>query len=66
VSLQDPDNPYRYVEIRGRVVEATERGADAHIDAMATKYLGQERYPWRGPGEVRVLLKVRPEYVHGM
>src|SRR5207244_10265786 len=35
LSIQDPDNPYRYVEIRGRVAETTERGADAHIDALA-------------------------------
>ena len=66
LSIQDPDNPYRYVQVRGRVVEATERGADAHIDALAKKYIGQDRYPWRRPGEVRVLVKILPERVHGM
>src|SRR5436309_10747731 len=66
MSLQDPDNAYRYVEIRGRVVEATEKGADAHIDALAKKYIGQDRYPWRRPGEVRVTVKVLPEHVQGM
>jgi PPOX class probable F420-dependent enzyme len=66
MALQDPDNPYRYVQIRGRVVEMTEQGADAHIDALAKKYIGQDRYPWRRPGEVRLLVKVLPERVQGM
>lgn len=66
LSIQDPDNPYRYVQIRGRVVEVTEEGADAHIDALARKYLGQERYPYRRPGEVRVLVKILPERVQGI
>ncbi len=60
LSIQDPENPYRYLEIRGRVVEITEQGADEHIDRMAQKYLGQERYPNRQPGEVRVLYKIEP------
>ena len=66
LAAQDPDNPYRYVQIQGRVAEMTEDGADAHIDALARKYIGQERYPWRRPGEVRVLVKIRPERVQGM
>jgi PPOX class probable F420-dependent enzyme len=66
LSAQDPDNPYRYVQIRGRVAEMTEQGADAHIDALAKKYIGQDRYPNRAPGEVRVLVKIAPESVQGM
>ena len=66
LSASDPDNPYRYVQIRGRVVDMTEQGADAHIDKMARKYIGQDRYPWRRPGEVRLLVKVLPERVQGM
>src|SRR5881396_931431 len=66
LAMQDPDNPYRYLQIRGRVAEATEQGADAHIDALAKKYLGQDRYPFRQPGEVRVLYKVLPERVQGL
>jgi len=65
VSIQDPENPYRYLEIRGTVVEVTEQGADAHIDRMAKKYLGKDKYPFRTPTEVRVLYKVRPDHVHG-
>ena len=65
LTISDPDNPYRYLEVRGRVVETTEQGADAHIDALAKKYLGKDKYPFRQPGEVRILYKVQPERVHG-
>ncbi|HEY4748800.1 MAG TPA: PPOX class F420-dependent oxidoreductase [Steroidobacteraceae bacterium] len=61
LSISDPDNPYRYLEVRGHVVERTHTGADQHIDAMAKKYLGQDKYPYRRPGEVRVIYKVAPE-----
>lgn len=66
LSLVDPDDPYRYLEVRGRVVEITEQGADAHIDALAHKYLGVDRYPNRQPGEVRVLYKIAPERFSSM
>ena len=61
ITLLDPDNPYRYVEVRGRVTEITEKGADDHINKMAKKYLDQDVYPFRQPGEKRVLYKVRVE-----
>jgi PPOX class probable F420-dependent enzyme len=61
VELQDPDNPYRHLSIRGRVTEITEQGADASIDQLAKKYLGMERYPNRQPGEVRVIYRIEPE-----
>lgn len=60
VMLMDPENPYRYLEIRGRVVERTLDGADDHINKMAKKYLGQDVYPFRQADEVRVLYKVKP------
>jgi PPOX class probable F420-dependent enzyme len=63
LSIQDPDNAYRYLAIQGVVEEITENGADQHIDAMAKKYLGKDRYPFRAAGEVRVLYKIRPEKV---
>jgi PPOX class probable F420-dependent enzyme len=66
LSITDPDNPYRYIQVRGRVVEMTEQGADAHIDALAKKYLGQDRYPFRRPGEVRVTVRITPERVQTM
>src|SRR5579859_1407684 len=61
LALIDPDNPYRHVAVQGRVVEVTEAGADQHIDKMAKKYLGQDKYPFRQPGEVRVIYKIEPE-----
>jgi len=61
VAISDPDNPYRYVEVRGKVSEVTENGADAHIDKMAKKYLDKDKYPFRKPGEVRVIFKITPE-----
>ncbi len=66
MSIADPDNPYRYLEVRGRVSERTTSGADAHIDKMAKKYLGQDKYPFRQPGEVRVIFKVTPEHITSM
>lgn len=66
LSIQDPDNPYRYLEVRGRVEEITEEGADQHIDKMAKKYLGLDKYPNRQPGEVRVLYKIKPEHTSRM
>jgi PPOX class probable F420-dependent enzyme len=66
VAIMDPDNPYRYVQIRGRIAEVTEAGADAHIDALAKKYTGQDKYAGRKAGEVRVTYKVFPERVQTM
>jgi PPOX class probable F420-dependent enzyme len=63
LAVADSANPYRYLQIRGRVVELTETGADAHIDRLAKKYLNVEIYPYRRPGEVRVILRIRPERV---
>jgi len=64
LSIADPDNPYRYLGIQGRVVEMTEAGGDAHIDKMAKKYLGRDTYPFRRPGERRVIVKIAPEKIH--
>ena len=66
LEVQNMENPYEYVEIRGRVAERTHDGADAHIDALAKKYLGVDQYPYRQPGEQRVVIRVEPEYVKVM
>lgn len=63
LSILDPDNPYRYIQIRGRVGHVTEEGAAAHIDSLAKKYLGKDEYPWRRPGEVRVVFEIEPAAV---
>jgi len=66
LSILDPENPYRYLEVRGRVAERTHQGADAHIDSMALKYLGKDKYPFRQPHEVRVIYKIEPEHISKM
>ncbi len=63
ISIDDPENPYRHISIRGHVDGVTEDGADGHIDKMAKKYLGKDVYPFRQPGEVRVLYKIAPDKV---
>lgn len=63
VSVVDSNNPYRYVIVRGTVVEQQHEGADAHIDALAHKYLGQETYPWHNPAEQRVIIHIKPHHV---
>jgi PPOX class probable F420-dependent enzyme len=66
LAIMDPDNPYRYLQIKGRVASVTETGADAHIDALAKKYLGKDRYPYRKADEVRVIFAIAPERVQVM
>jgi PPOX class probable F420-dependent enzyme len=63
LAVSDPANPYRYVQVRGRVSDITENGGDAHIDRMAKKYLNQDSYPYRQSGEVRVIYRITPEHV---
>jgi len=63
ISIAKQDNPYSSAFVRGRVVEITHDGAEAHIDKLTKKYIGQDRYPWRGPGEQRVILVIEPERV---
>jgi PPOX class probable F420-dependent enzyme len=66
IDILDPDNPYRHLSIRGRVVEITEQGADELIDKLTKKYTGQDKYPYRGPGEVRVTYKIEAQHSHAM
>ncbi len=66
LAIMDPDNPYRYTQIRGRVRRVLEEGADAHIDSLAKKYLDKDKYPFRQPGEVRVMYEIEPTSVSGM
>lgn len=66
LAILDPDNPYRYLQIRGRVRKATEEGAAAHIDSLAKKYLGKDKYPYARPGEVRVICEIEPQSASGM
>jgi len=65
--IADPTNPYRYLQIRGKVVAITAEGADEHIDMLAFKYQGVPKYPSRRPGEKRIIYKIKPVKVdaHG-
>jgi PPOX class probable F420-dependent enzyme len=56
-------NPYAFASVRGRVAEITSEGAEEHIDRLAKKYLGRDKYPFRQPGERRIILKIAPEHV---
>ena len=66
LTVQNMENPYEYLEVRGRVAERTHDGADEHIDSLAMKYLGKDEYPYRQPGEQRVILRVEPEVARVM
>jgi PPOX class probable F420-dependent enzyme len=61
ISIVDAANPYQPLLIQGRAVEITEEGADDHIDRLAKRYLGEDVYPFRGPGEVRLLVRIEPD-----
>jgi PPOX class probable F420-dependent enzyme len=66
LSILDPDNAYRYIQIRGRVARVTEDGAEAHIDGLAKKYLGKDKYPFAQPGDIRVLFEIEPAKINTM
>ncbi|MCH7998436.1 MAG: PPOX class F420-dependent oxidoreductase [Chloroflexi bacterium] len=66
ISIYNQENPYSSAFIRGRVVEITHEGAEEHIDKLAKKYLGQDTYPYRQPGDQRVILVIEPEHVGSM
>ena len=62
-TIVNAENPYQQVMIRGRVVEITHKGADKHIDNIAKKYLGVDKYPHRAPGELRAIARIIPDHI---
>jgi PPOX class probable F420-dependent enzyme len=64
LSVANPENPYEFVSVTGRLVEDTHEGADEHIDHLAQKYMGVDSYPYRQDGEQRIKLTFEPERVH--
>jgi PPOX class probable F420-dependent enzyme len=66
LSIVDPANPYRYLEVRGRVVAVEPDPELEFINSMAKKYLGQDKYPWHRPGDERVVIVVEPEKTSSM
>ncbi len=66
VAVSHPDNPSRYFQVRGRVVETTTEGAVDHVEKLAQKYLGGP-YPWYGGrDQVRVIFVIEPEHISAM
>jgi PPOX class probable F420-dependent enzyme len=63
IEVISQENPYAHALVRGRVVEVTNDGAEEHIDRLAKKYLGRDKYPFRQPGERRVIFKIAAEHV---
>ena len=66
LSIVDPDNAYRYIQIRGEVVRVTEEGAKEHIDRLARKYLGKDVYPWHNDKDTRVIFEIEPRHAQTM
>lgn len=66
LSIVDPANPYRYLEIRGKVVKVEPDPDRAFINAMAKKYLNEDVYPWHREGDVRIVMVVEPQSTTGM
>jgi len=63
LSVANQENPYEYVTVWGRVVDEDHEGADENINDLSKKYLGKDEYPFREPGEERVLFRIEPERV---
>ncbi|MEX1038359.1 MAG: PPOX class F420-dependent oxidoreductase [Acidimicrobiia bacterium] len=66
LSVMDPENPYRYIEIRGELDEIEPDPDIDFISRMAKKYIDKDRYPWHQEGDERVVMKVRPTKISGM
>ena len=66
ISISDRNSPYQAAFLRGRIVQITHEGVDEHIDKLAKKYLGMDRYANHRAGEQRVILVMEPEHVATM
>lgn len=66
MSIVDPDNDYRYIQIRGTVTKETTEGAKAHIDSLAKKYMGKDVYPYHNDKDVRVIFEITPSAAQTM
>jgi PPOX class probable F420-dependent enzyme len=67
LAIYDQNNPYDMVSVRGKVVEQVNGdAAEKHIDKLAKKYMGLDKYPGRSAGEKRIILKIKPKKVFHM
>lgn len=62
IAVPDPDNPYNQLKVQG-TAEMSDEGADEHIDSLAKKYMDKDTYPFRQPGEERLIVRVKPDKV---
>ena len=60
LAIMDPDNDYRYIQIRGAVTKEITEGAAAHIDSLTMKYMGKDKYPFHQEGETRIIYEITP------
>jgi len=66
LAIMDPANPYRYIQVRGKVTRISEEGAATHIDSLAKKYMGVDRYPYHQDGVKRVIYEIEPDSAQAM
>ena len=66
LSIVDPENPYRYLEVRGEVVRVDEDPDIDFISSLAKKYMGVDRYPYHQPGDERIILFIEPRHTTQM
>lgn len=66
ISIFDQKNPYNMVSIKGKVISQSYEGANEHIDSLAKKYIGKDKYPWGQPNEKRIILEIQPEQIFSM
>ena len=64
LEISDPENPYLFVSVQGEVVEIREAGAEAQLDKLSLRHLGEEKYPWGKPDLIPVLYVIKPVRVH--
>lgn len=64
ISIADQKDPYHYVSLSGRVVRISNDKADPHIDKLAKKYLGKDKYPWRNSKEKRAMVTIVPDWIY--
>jgi PPOX class probable F420-dependent enzyme len=64
ISVVDNNNPLNMTTMRGKVIEIIPDYQYQHANRLTKKYMGKDRYPFRQPGEKRIILKILPEKVY--
>jgi PPOX class probable F420-dependent enzyme len=61
LAILDPDNPYRHLQVRGRIKRVVKDAGNVHIDSLAKIYMGVDKYPYAKAGEVRLIFEIEPQ-----